>query len=155
MVDLVMLAANASIITGDPADDGALAAAPATKPGKCPASSPPRQQPSSLWRYPMSTESFKSFMARVSTDTALRESLRAAAPDGMSAEQLAQAGAAHGFNFSASDATGELNETDLEGVAGGGDWRKLGVRGGLNSNSFQEWKWSPVGSSSGLLFKFF
>jgi predicted ribosomally synthesized peptide with nif11-like leader len=110
----------------------------------------------------MSTESFKSFMARVSTDPALRDSLRAAAPDGMSAEQLAQAGATHGFKFAASDVTDELSEADLEGVAAGAidthikhEGIKFGALGGLNQNAFKFFKWTPSGSTGGFLFKFF
>jgi len=67
----------------------------------------------------MSMQNFQTFMAKLSEDSALRDELRNAAPEGMSPEQLAQAAVARGFAFEAKDVTGSLEDADLDAVAGG------------------------------------
>lgn len=68
----------------------------------------------------MSSDSFKAFMAKVEADQGLREQLRAAAGDtGLPVQALAEFAKGHGYAFTAEDVTGELSDTQLEGVAGG------------------------------------
>jgi len=77
----------------------------------------------------MSMESFRQFIDKVHSDTALRQELsKASSPFGMPVEALVAFGAAKGFAFSADDASGpvpgnpegELSEASLDAVSGGG-----------------------------------
>lgn len=68
----------------------------------------------------MSSESFQAFVQKVTDDPGLREQLRAAGgDDGLSLQALAEFAKHHGFEFAASDVTGELSDAQLGGVAGG------------------------------------
>jgi predicted ribosomally synthesized peptide with nif11-like leader len=85
----------------------------------------------------MSIESFEAFMTRLAEDAGLRDELRAQAPEGLNFEQLAQAAAARGFEFSAEElvdsAEGELSDEQLEAVAGGASFYKLDFQSNLQS----------------------
>jgi predicted ribosomally synthesized peptide with nif11-like leader len=68
----------------------------------------------------MSSESFKAFMTKVTSDQGLRDQLRAAGGDvGVSTQALADFAKARGYSFTVADVTDELSDKDLEGVAGG------------------------------------
>jgi predicted ribosomally synthesized peptide with nif11-like leader len=100
----------------------------------------------------MSSESFKAFMTKVTADQGLREKLRAAGGDaGVSAQALADFAKGQGYSFTAEDVTGELSDTDLEGVAGG-------ILIGLNQPLAFGDKLSPtfsvLRSGSDFVFKF-
>lgn len=101
----------------------------------------------------MSLDAFKSFIEKVQQDEALQKELRAAGgAQGMGIAELATFAAGKGYQFKAEDVSGELNPSQLEGVAGGltmsavsYDWHKhegIKLLGGYLS---------PTGS---LMFKF-
>ncbi len=70
----------------------------------------------------MSTESLKAFLAELESDEALREELKAAGDEhGVPADAVAAAAAARGYEFTVDDISSELEEAELEGVAGGYD----------------------------------
>jgi|OpeIllAssembly_1097287.scaffolds.fasta_scaffold811834_2 predicted ribosomally synthesized peptide with nif11-like leader len=68
----------------------------------------------------MSRDAFKTFLAKVQQDEALKKELRAAGgAQGIGIAELARFAAGKGYQFKAEDVSGELTPSQLEGVAGG------------------------------------
>jgi predicted ribosomally synthesized peptide with nif11-like leader len=68
----------------------------------------------------MGSGSFKTFLAMVQHDAGLRQELRAAGGNAnLSAEALIAFAAAKGYAFELEDVSGELDDKQLEAVAGG------------------------------------
>jgi predicted ribosomally synthesized peptide with nif11-like leader len=67
----------------------------------------------------MSLDSFNAFAAKVAADESLRDSLKAAHPEGLSLDELSTAAASHGYAFDPASVGQELADKDLDSVAGG------------------------------------
>ena len=78
----------------------------------------------------MPEEQLKAFLEAVKADAGLQEQLKAAAD----ADAVVAIAKAAGFAISADElkkAQSEISEEELEGVAGGGFWEEILVRGGV------------------------
>jgi predicted ribosomally synthesized peptide with nif11-like leader len=71
-------------------------------------------------RAPMSSESFKNFLAKVQQDEGLRKELRATSGEaGMPVEALAAFAAGKGYEFKVEDVSSVLTDQQLDSVTGG------------------------------------
>lgn len=68
----------------------------------------------------MSSESFKAFADKLQHDEALQKEVHTAGDqNGIALEKLTNIAAAHGYEFTVEDVSSELEDAQLEGVAGG------------------------------------
>jgi len=86
----------------------------------------------------MSSESFKTFLAKVQHDEGLRQELRAAGGEaGMPVEAVVAFAAGKGYEFKVEEVSSELSDRQLNSVAGGinwGDGSLSSTTGGLPSS---------------------
>lgn len=69
----------------------------------------------------MGTKSFNAFVAKLQEDESLREEIRAAGTeDGIHVDDLSSIARAHGYEFTVDDVSEELDDAQLDSVAGGG-----------------------------------
>jgi len=74
----------------------------------------------------MSSESFKSFMAKIRNDEGLKNEFRAAGGDaGMPVEAMVALAAGKGYEFKVEDVSGDLTDKQLGSVTGGALYMKL------------------------------
>jgi predicted ribosomally synthesized peptide with nif11-like leader len=74
----------------------------------------------------MSSESFKSFIAKIQNDEGLKNEFRAAGGDaGMPVEAMVAFAAGKGYDFKVEDVSGDLTDKQLDSVTGGALYLKV------------------------------